>query len=223
MTLREKIIHASFRSGACHIGSALSCSDIIEAIYEVKGKDDIFLFAKASGIAALYCCLHPLEKAWKYLKKYPLPNRKVPGVIWSGGSLGQGLSVATGIALSKKLRGEKGKVYCLISDGELQEGQTWEAIMFAQTYNLNLIVIVDYNGLQSLGRLVVNLNLLTNYIDGHNKVTIKKYLQFIGFKIFVVKTIKGRGVDFMENNNDWHYNNLDKDGYKKSLLQITDK
>jgi transketolase len=224
MNLREKILKASFLSGACHIGSALSCVEIIEAVYEYKSPKDIFIFAKASGVATLYCYLHPLEKAWKYLKKYPLPNRKVPGVIWSGGSLGQGLSVAVGIALADRTR----KVYCLISDGELQEGQTQEALMFARHHELsNLICIIDNNVFQSIGKTSKILK-VCDYsfgIDGHNNAAIKKSFNTITnhFKLIQANTVKGKGVDFMEYNNDWHYNNLDETKLKEAILQVANK
>ena len=243
MNLREKILTASFHAGACHIGSALSCAELVEAIYEVKRPEDVFLFAKASGVAALYCHLFPLKKATEYLKKYPLPNRKVPGVIWSGGSCGQGLSVAVGIALSKKLRGEKGMVYCLISDGELQEGQTHEAAMFAGHHKLNnLVVIVDNNKFQGLGRTedIIDLGLSSYHFmdapfygwrmsqcDGHNREVVAGGLP-VPFpdcpKLLIADTIKGKGVDFMENDKmGYHYANLDETRYKEALLQVADK
>lgn len=239
MNLREKILKSSFKAGACHIGSALSCVEIVESIYEVKKPEDIFLFAKASGVATLYCYLHPVEKAWKYLKKYPLPSNKVPGVIWSGGSCGTGLSVAVGIALAKKKEKKTGKVYCLISDGELNEGQVWEAIAFSAHHKLdNLVVVVDKNGYQSLGKTedIIDLSNLYEIIDnfgwkvvecdGHNKEDLKDFMKIQIEKkplMIIANTIKGNGVDFMEDSNLWHYKNLDLQGFKSAILQVADK
>lgn len=228
-SLRKKIIISSYEAGACHIGSALSCVEIIEAIYSVKTSEDVFIFAKASGVSALYCHLHP-EKASEYLKKYPLPSKEVPGVIWSGGSLGMGLSIATGMALADRSR----KVFCLISDGELQEGQTWEAIMFASHHKLdNLIVFVDRNGLQALGNTedICALEPLcekfrafgwnATRVNGHNKEEIIKCLKIEGPLIIIAETIKGKGFKEAENNYKWHYENLNETRFKEAVLQLS--
>lgn len=240
MNLREKILRTSFLSGACHIGSALSCADIVEVVYDVKKKNDIFIFAKATGVSALYCYLHPLDKAWRYLKKYPLPNKEVPGVLWSGGSCGTGLSVAVGIALAVKLQHKRTKVYCLISDGELNEGQVWEAVMFAKQHGLgNLTVIVDNNGFQSLGatKNIIDMTTLikkfhsfgwvATEVDGHNKGELKDAIECYHIanlpKVIIANTIKGKGVSFMENMNAWHYRNLDEKRLKDAVLQVSGK
>lgn len=229
--LRKKILTTSFKAGACHIGSSLSCVEIIEAIYSIKNPSDFFIFAKASGIATLYCKLHP-KKATEYLKNYPLSSKEVPGVIWSGGSLGMGLSIACGLAFADRTK----KVYCLCSDGELQEGQFWEAIMFASHHHLsNLIVIIDRNGLQALGNTedICQLNPLDDKfkafnwdiaeVDGHNQKEIENILNSKGNNPFVIiaNTIKGKGVDFMENNYKYHYENLDETRLKTAILQLS--
>lgn len=213
--IRRTILTASFQSKACHIGSALSCVEILVDLYFNKlKKDDIFIFSKASGVAALYAVLAekgiiPHNKVAFYLKKYPLPSKEVPGVIWSGGSLGMGLSVAAGMALADRKR----KVYCLISDGEVQEGQTYEASLFVRQHKLtNLYVIVDFNKYQACGAIKDILDLTTAF------EFLKKTLP----NIEIVDTIKGKGIDFMENNYKWHYKNLDEKGYKKALLQLAD-
>jgi transketolase len=225
-SLRKKIIEASFLSGACHIGSALSCVEIIESIFLMKNPEDFFIFAKASGVATLYCKLHP-EKAAKYLKSYPLPSKEVPGVIWSGGSLGMGLSIATGMALADRSR----RVFCLISDGELQEGQTWEAIMFANQHKLNnLIVFCDRNGLQALGNTeeICALEPLGDKfrafnwdcyeIDGHYKIDIIGKTEKP--QIIICHTIKGKGVYFMENEVSWHYRNLTPELLEQAIKEL---
>lgn len=233
MNLREKIIRSSFLAGACHIGSALSVVEIVEAVYEVKKSKDIFIFAKASGVSVLYCYLHPIEKAAKYLKAYPLPSREVPGVNagWSGGSLGMGLSVAAGMAYADRKR----KVYCLISDGELQEGQTWEAIMFVGYHKLNnLVLIVDDNRMQSLGAIkdVIDLDPKINKfiefrwsalnIDGHDKGMLVDCLKMETEKpkVIIANTVKGKGIKEFENDYRWHYKNLTQDRFTQALLEL---
>jgi transketolase len=142
--LRKKIIEASFKSGACHIGSALSCVEILQAIFKVKKRRDKFIFSKASGVCAYYCLKYPLKRATELLKKYSLPSKEA-GLLWSGGSLGQGLSVACGVALTGK------KTFVLMSDGEINEGQTWEAVMFASHHRLPVVAVIDRNKLQAGG------------------------------------------------------------------------
>ena len=203
--IRKKIIKASYNAGACHIGSALSCIDIIEYIYAIKRKKDVFIFGKASGVAAYYCYKYPLKKATELLKKYPLPNKNA-GVPWSGGSLGMGLSVSCGLALADRSR----DVYCLISDGELQEGQTYEAIIFAAHHKLkNLKIYCDYNGIQACDytKNVIKLDIVV------------KHLSSI-FPIKICKNLKGKGVSFMENKVEWHYKNLTPEIYERAIKEL---
>lgn len=236
--IRQNILKTSFESKACHIGSALSCVEILVSLYfKILKKRDIFLFSKGSGAAALYVVLAEKgiirrQKLAFYLKRYPLASKEVPGIIWSAGSLGHGLPVATGIALADRKR----KVYCLVSDGELQEGTTWESALFANHHHLdNLAVIVDRNYFQACGKTekILKLESLkdkwesfgwqTKEIDGHSfseiesasKVKHKKPL------IIIAKTVKGKGVDFMENNFQWHYLNLSSELYEKAFLQVS--
>ncbi len=151
--LRKLILNASYESGACHIGSALSCIDILVEIFNKKKENDLFIFSKASGVAAYYAILAekgiiPENKVAYYLKNYPLVSKEVPSVLWSGGSLGHGLPVAAGLALADRTR----DVYVMMSDGEIQEGTTWESAMFASHHKLkNLKVYIDKNGLQACG------------------------------------------------------------------------
>jgi transketolase len=232
MNLRQKIIEVNYKSKACHIGSSLSCVEILEVIKEEK-KEAEFIFGKASGICTWYCLNYETEKAIEFMKKYPLPSKEA-GMIWSGGSLGMGLSVACGITLTGK------QTIVLLSDGELQEGQTWEAIMFASHHKLdNLIILVDRNKLQALGNTeeIVKFeplkekfqafNWAVAEIDGHDKSEIRKMLYYFRKvkgkpKCIICDTIKGKGVDFMENNYAWHYLNLDEKRYKEAILQLAD-
>jgi transketolase len=221
--IRKKIIEISYRAKSCHIGSSLSCLEALQAILDVKD-DDYFIFSKASGVAAYYALTEPIDKAVELLKKYPLPSKEA-GLAWSGGSLGQGLSVACGIALTGK------KVFVLMSDGELQEGQTWEAIMFAAHYKLPIVAVIDRNRKQALGDTedICKLEPLfdkfrafgwkTYEADGHNKEQLKRLLSLKSHPLVIIaNTIKGKGVPFMENDYTWHYKNLNEEEYKKAVL-----
>lgn len=204
--LRKKILLASYQSNACHLGGSLSAIDIIKEIYKKKKKDDIFVFAKASGVSALYCYLYPLKKATEYLKKYPLPAREA-GLIHSLGSLGHGLPFAAGLALANKKR----NVYVLIGEGDVQEGTFWESILFKRQHKLNnLKIILDNNGLQALGKVKDILDLPYNFLKQNG--------------VKVIKTTKGKGVKMLEEiGYRNHYLNLDENGFKKAIFQLTSK
>jgi transketolase len=236
-TTRQNILKTSFEAGACHIGSALSCVEMLAVLYlKILKKGDVFLFSKASGVCALYVILAEKgiidrKKIVHYLKKYPLVGREVPGVIWSGGSLGHGLPVAVGMALADKKR----KVYCLVSDGELQEGTTWESALFAEHHNLNnLTVIVDRNHLQACGKTEEILKLeplkekwqafgwQAKEINGHSFSEIENALKIKHKKplVIIADTIKGKGVSFCENEYSWQYRNLNEELLKQALKEL---
>ena len=207
-SLRKIIKEASYHAKACHIGSALSCVDIIWDIYKKMKKGDVFIFSKASGVAALYAVLakrgHFSEsRVYYFLKKHPLGSTSVPGVSLDGGSLGHGLPISCGLALADRKR----NVYVLMSDAELQEGTTWESLLFKRHHKIdNLKIYVDWNGYQACGKIKDILDLPV------------KFLKSMG--VNMVKTIKGRGVSFMENDNSFHYKNLDEDTYKKAIREL---
>lgn len=211
--LRKEILKASYEAGACHIGSALSCVDIlIELYFNVLKDDDIFLFGKASGVGALYCILAEKgiiekEKVVYYLKNYPLASKEVPGVIHSVGSVGTALSVAVGLALADRNR----RVFVLLSDGDLNEGATYEAALFAHHHKLtNLYVMVDNNGFQALGATKDILGLETAF-DFYKKTLPN---------CEIIDTIKGKGVARFENDYRWHYFNLDDIILREALEDI---
>ena len=229
--LRRAILKTSYLAKACHIGSALSCVDVLRVILKKKRRKDYFIFSKASGVAALYILTtnNPVE----FLKKYPLPDKRAPGVMHSLGSLGHGLPVAAGLALANKER----DVYCLMSDGELQEGTTWESLLFASHHCLdNLIIIVDRNRLQACGETEKILKLeplvdklkafgvAVTEVDGHDRKELKRMARSIPLKknkptVVIAKTIKGKGVDFMEDAVGWHYYNLTLETGANAILQ----
>lgn len=211
-TIKRLVLQASYDAGACHIGSALSCVDILLDIFSKKKEEDVFLFSKASGVASYYALLSqmgffPEEKIAEYLKNYPLPSKEVPGVIHSVGSLGHGLPVAVGLAYGDRTR----NVYCLMSDGEVQEGTTYESALFARQHKLtNLFVIIDDNKIQGLDFTEGILDLTTAY----------KFLKETLPNCDVVETVKGQGIDFMEGRPEWHYKNLTPELLEKALKQI---
>lgn len=168
-------------------------------------------------------------------------SHKVPGVEFSTGSLGHGLPYATGIALGLKMKQINSKVYVILGDGELAEGSNWEAMLFASHQKLdNLILIVDNNNLQSLTTVEETLNLEsyeekinsfgfeTFTIEGHNHKMIKETLttQFKEInkpKALIAKTIKGKGVSFMENKVKWHYSSPNETELQDALNEINDE
>jgi transketolase len=208
-SLRRTILQASFDAGACHLGSALSCLEIIIPIlYEKEG---IFLFGKASGVAAYYTILSeqgyfPKEKIAYYLKNYPLPSIEVPGVVHSFGSVGHALSVAVGMALGNREQ----NVHVLLSDGDCQEGATYEAALFARQHKLdNLFVYVDDNKMVACGPTSEILDLETAY----------DFLRKTLPNVEIVDTVKGQGVSFMEGDFNWHYKNLTEELLEQALKE----
>ncbi len=210
--LKKAILVDSFKAGACHIGSALSCIEIVKAAYDRKEATEIFLFGKATGAAALYEVLasnghFPKDQVAEYLKNYPLPSTEVPGVLHSFGSVGHALPIAVGLAYAQP---EK-HIICLVSDGDLQEGTAYESALFARQHKIsNLEIWVDDNGLVACGATSDILDLETAY-----EFFQKTFLNFTR-----IKTIKGKGVDFMENDYTWHYRNLTAELLEEALRQI---
>lgn len=211
--IKRDILKASFDAKACHIGSALSCVQImVDLHYKTMKEGDIFIFSKASGVATYYAILadqgyFPKEKLPYYLQNYPLPSKEVPGIIHSLGSLGHGFPVACGIAFANPNK----QVYILISDGEVQEGTTWESALFARQHNLkNLHVYIDYNAIQACGWTFDILDLTTAFQFLNNTLP----------NCEVCHTTKGDGVSFMQDNPDWHYKNLDQHLLDVALMEI---
>lgn len=227
--LRLDLLEMIYQSGSGHIGGSLSSLDILASIYH----SDIFDFKKDHFILSaghLACALYTVLASKKYFPKSELVtygnfgsilqghiSAHVPGVEYSSGSLGQGLSFAAGLAIAQP----KNTVVCLTSDGEQQEGQIWEAVMFANKYKLkNLINIIDCNGLQidgTIDQIMPLTNLADKYtqfgwsvisVDGHNLPELIKALkqakQSSKPVCIIAKTILGKGISFMENNFKYH-------------------
>jgi transketolase len=241
--LRGKVIEMSHAAQAAHLASSLSCADIVTAAYwhvlnidPARPKDplrDRFILSKGHAAAALYATLamkayFPIEELNTYcqdggrLAEHP-PANLLPGVEAATGSLGHGLPLSCGMALSGRIKGEHFRVFALLSDGENNEGSVWEAAMFASAQKLdNVCVIVDYNKWQATARSNETLMLAplrekwaafgwdAHEIDGHDVAALAAAMQRVpngsGKPVaLIAHTVKGKGVSFMEDDNNWHY------------------
>lgn len=240
--IRRHCVEMTGRANASHIGSSLSMADLLAVLYaEVLRFDprrpewadrDRFILSKGHGCAALYavlaeCGYFPLAELETYYRNgtrlagHTMHN--IEGVELSAGSLGHGLPVGTGIALAAKRDGKSHRVFCMLSDGECDEGSVWEPALFAPQHKLdNLVVLIDYNKIQSLGNVadVIDLAPLAEKwrafgwgareIDGHDIGAIQEALGSLPFvpgrpSCIVAHTVKGKGVGYMEHKLLWHY------------------
>ncbi len=256
--LRIDILEMLCEAGSGHPGGSLSAIDILAVLYNNVMKNDPknpkwegrdrFVLSKGHICPAVYAVLadcgyfgkdelKTLRKYGSILQGHPYMH-KTPGLDVSGGSLGQGLSVAVGMAIAAKADNKDNRVYCLMGDGELQEGQIWEAVMSAGHYKLdNLCGIVDFNGLQIDGKTedVMTLSPLDEKwssfgwnvikINGHDMDQISQaFKQAQEHKgkpsVIIAKTIKGKGVSFMENNAGWHGAAPNKDQLAEALAEL---
>ena len=257
--IRQGIIKAVHSAKSGHPGGSLSSADIMTVLYfeemrvkpeEPKWADrDRFVLSKGHCSPALYATLaergfFPKEdlKTFRHIDSYLQGHpemKKVPGVDMSTGSLGQGISAANGMALAGKLDNKDYRVYALLGDGELEEGQVWEAAMFAAHYKLdNLTAFLDFNGLQIDGDITKVMNptpvdqkyeafgwhVIT--IDGHDYDAIRGAIaeaKTVKGKptMIIAKTIKGKGVSFMENQAGWHGNAPNDEQYETAMADLT--
>lgn len=244
--IRKKILKLIYSSKASHLGSSFSCVDIIFVLYKffIK-KKNIFILSKGHACLAYYCVL----KEFDYISSRALnsfgknnsilmghASHKVPGIDFSTGSLGHGIPYATGRALAEKINKTNNNIYVLISDGELNEGTTWESLLFASFHNLNnLFVIIDYNKIQSidltknilklepLSMKFKSFNCNTKIINGHNINQIYKSLLKKDKNrptVIIANTIKGKGVSFFENKILWHYRAPNKTELKLAMKEL---
>jgi transketolase len=252
--LRKKIVTLAYKKKASHIGGALSVTDLLAVLYTRilkydvndplnKERDRLF-YSKGHACLALYAVLNQMgfystdeletfTDNNSYFTSHV--NHKVSGIELSTGSLGHALSVSCGVALAGKRKNSAWKVYTILSDGELDEGSNWEALLFAPHHQLtNLTVIVDYNKIQSFGSVekVLNLEPLkdkliafgwnTLEVDGHNHEALLNVLSKqnqSGTKptAIIAHTTKGKGVPFMENELAWHYKSPNHEQLKAAL------
>lgn len=244
--IRRDIVRMVHGSNSGHPGGSLGCADFLTALYfkimqhnkafNMNGKnEDVFMLSNGHISPVFYATLaragyfdvkelSTFRKLNSRLQGHPTTHEHLPGVRMSSGSLGQGLSVGIGVALHKKLTKDAHIVYTLHGDGELQEGQIWEAVLFAAHNKVdNLIATIDWNGQQidgpthkvlDLGDLSAKFTAfgwLILHMDGNNMIDVvtilekaKSYMGKGKPVVILMKTIMGKGVDFMENSHEWH-------------------
>ena len=259
--VRQGIVESTYCAKCGHPGGSLSAADMFTYLYfkelnvdpkNPKWEDrDRFVLSKGHTAPGLYAALahrgffpvedlKQLRKLGHYLQGHPNMN-SVPGVDMSTGSLGQGISAACGMALAAKTQGKTNRVYTLLGDGEIQEGQVWEACMFAAHYHLdNLVVIVDNNGLQIDGEVAKVMSpypivdkleafgFHVKSIDGHDFDQIEAALSEAKTvkgqpSAIVMKTVKGKDVSFMENQAGWHGVAPNKEQYEQAMAELNAK
>jgi transketolase len=253
--LRRWVIEQSAESCVGHIGSALSIVELMAVLWgrvlrrpaSADPDRDRFLLAKGHAALALYAAMryvglldeaafHTYCKDGSLLAAHPEPG--LPGVEVGTGSLGQGLSVACGLALALGRRGSPARVFALLSDAECNEGQTWEAVMLAAHHRLaNLVALVDCNGMQALGPTaeVLDLDPLARRwqafgwhaveVDGHDVTAVETALTEgiaarRGPAVVLARTSLGKGVSFMEGRLEWHYRNLSPQLAEQALREL---
>jgi len=254
--VRSQSLRMVHRAGASHIGSALSIADILAVLYsgvlrfdpdQPDAPDrDRFILSKGHACAALYAVLaeigcFPKSELEEYGQDFSRlmnhASHHVPGVEFSTGSLGHGLPFAVGKSLAARMRSKPWRVYALLSDGEMDEGSNWEALMFAAHHRLdNLTAIMDYNGIQSLDTVERTLGLeplrdklaAFNWrvieVDGHDHDALRAALaERVPAQptALIARTIKGKGVSFMEGEVLWHYRNPDDEQLARALDELS--
>ncbi len=256
--IRKDVIEAVYNAKSGHPGGSLSIAEILAVLYfnqmnideknpKARGRDRLVL-SKGHTSPALYSALalrgffeedkiKSFRNIESILQGHP-DMLKVPGVDCSTGSLGQGLSIANGMAIASKLDSEGVRVYCICGDGEIEEGQIWEAAMTSAHYKLdNLCLIIDNNNLQIDGKVTEVMNVYpidekfksfgfeTINVDGHNITElIQAFEQAKKIKgkptAIIANTIKGKGVSFMENQAEWHGKAPNEEQYKKAMEEL---
>ena len=236
-----KVLTLANKGKEGHVPSSLSILDILDTLYGrfiAKKKLDKFVLSKGHGCLSFYAVLekykiiNKLNNFCSFDSKFgghPDKN-KITGVESSTGSLGHGFPFACGMAMAKKIKNEKGKVFVLIGDGECNEGTIWETLLLASHHNLdNLICIVDKNKstdrdlkIDNLEKKFLSFNWDCLVIDGHNeKLLIKSILKQRKKPLAIIaNTIKGKGVPFMENNPEWHHKKVELSTIQKFNLII---
>jgi len=258
-SIRRKAVRMSHRSRAAHLGSAMSCADILAAAYfsvlrvdpaaPLDPDRDRFILSKGHAVSALFAVLalrgfFPEQDLEGYaspgcsLEEHPTP-KSAPGVEAATGSLGHGLPIGVGMALGARIAGRPARVFVLMSDGEQNEGSVWEAAMFAAGQRLtNLCAIIDFNRWQATGRSceVLCLEPLADKwrafgwnvveVDGHDPQALVRAMSSLpdpsGKPLCIVAhTVKGKGVSFMEDDNNWHYRAPNDDELARALAELS--
>jgi transketolase len=257
--VRLRVLELCYTKKTSHIGGSLSVADILSVLYggvlsispsepDAVNRDRLY-YSKGHACAALYAVLEiagffPDENL---LEKFTLNgsyftshiNHKLPGIEFSTGSLGHALGVSCGSALACQRKGFNNTIFTILSDGELDEGSNWEAIMFAAHHHLdNIVIIIDYNKIQSFGSIqeVMNLEPLAEKfkcfnwhvreVNGHSTTELHNVLSEFKEsrnrmpKCIIAHTIKGKGVSFMENELKWHYKSPSADDVKLAMIEL---
>lgn len=256
--VRRHVVQMTSRGASSHVSSCLSVVDILAVLYSDilrvdpaqpdRADRDRFLLSKGHAAAALYATLaasgfFDVTKLDSYYQDGSDLSGHVshvdnPGVEFSTGSLGHGLGVAAGMALTALRTGQTWRTYALLSDGEFDEGSTWEALLFASHHKLeNLVAIIDYNKLQSLGSVASTLALeplvdkfaafgwATTEVDGHDHAALRGAFQGMPHVVaqptmIVCHTTKGKGVSFMEDSVMWHYRSPQGAEYDAAMAEL---
>ncbi len=255
MSYRKKILDISQNVTALHGGGAFSVLEIVDFIYhgliynnDANDKENTFIMSKGHGCMAQYVVLNNLKiLSDKDLEAYCTPNGILgchpdygnPGIEASTGSLGHGMAIAVGMAHYEKIKKTNKNIFVVISDGELQEGSTWEAMMMAANLELdNLICFLDHNGSQSFGHTkethpkfypieekITAFNWGCSKVNGHNVELIAKVYSdinnYLKPHMIVCDTVKGKGVSFMENKPIWHYRSPNKEEYTQACNELS--
>jgi transketolase len=256
LNYRRRILDISQQVSALHVAPAFSCIEITDAIYhELMRKEpdgsfrDVFLMSKGHGCMTQYVILEQLGVLSRAdLDAYCKPNGRLgahpdyetPGITASTGSLGHGLGMATGQAYAEKLKGTDVTIYCVLSDGEYQEGSTWEAMMMAGNLRLNnLVAFMDNNDFSGLERMshghkafypIVEKAEAFGWesveVDGHDSQAIVEAVRGrLGRlpMLMVCRTVKGKGISYMEHVPIWHYRSPNAEEYRQGLKELGDK
>ncbi len=255
--LRRTIVDMVYKAGSGHSGGSLSCCEILTVLYDdflrvdpahpqLEGRDR-FILSKGHAAPALYATLarkgfidpallDTLRAFGSPLQGHPC-MKMLPGIEMSTGSLGMGLSVACGMALSMRRRGEDGRVWVLCGDGELQEGCNWEAMMSVRKWGLNRIcMIVDYNGVQldgtteqimpmaALPQMLEAFGWTVIHCDGHDTAALQhafaQVMKSPAPCAVAARTVKGKGVRYMEGQSAWHGKTIGPEDYQRALADL---
>jgi transketolase len=258
--LRRTVLEMAYAGSTVHIGCAFSIIELVAVLYRnhlrypgnspnAEGRDYLVL-SKGHGVMAQYACMR--ELGWlqdSHIQGYfkdgsvlkGLSDSRVPGLEVTSGSLGHGFSVGVGIAMGLKRKGTDQKVYAIVGDGELNEGPIWEGTLVAAHHridNLILMLIVDKNGFQAMGKTddilalgdlsakFASFGFETLEVDGHDEVAVDAAIRQLWStslgkpKALIARTVKGKGVPFMESDNRWHYSRLDSQSFAKAVNAI---
>ena len=229
--IRKIVLEQSYKHHIGHIGSCLSVADIVAEIYNIKQPDDVFILSKGHAGLAQYAAMSLVGEINidEFMVEYGVHQYRNEKIPFMTGSLGMGLSYGVGVALAKRIKKEKGRVFVLISDAECNTGIVWEALFFLSQFECsNLSIIIDNNKQQAFGYNVLNQDMFglcmainnvydLNAIDGHDPIEIK---ETIYNKITIANTTFGYPISFMKNEIKWHYLPMTEEQYKQAMSEV---